>query len=274
MTRESLLLILFLLQSFTQSVVSFQPLATFSPRRIATRHYSDTTEAADTGIETGVIRGIQEDEGEIDFGRCGVRLAQETAVRMSGEVYGNRGAQWKTLDNIRKVCYLDSVDSVKILASAVGVETYKDPGETTVKEVEYAPDEAAKAIVSSLSDSATAERLVINILGGDDLQVKEVLEAVEKISNQVKTKETVWNSISFKEFQPGQASIVVVATDKVAAVEGNEKGEDDEGDAIAQKKSKGIEYSLSMGEVYMKEGKYLTVSEEDVIEDFSEDWMV
>jgi hypothetical protein len=24
----------------------------------------------------------------------------------------------------------------------------------------------------------------------------------------------------------------------------------------------------------MKEGKYLTVSEEDVIEDFSEDWMV
>ena len=214
---------------------------------------------SESGVETGVIKGIQEDSDEIDFGRCGVKLAEDTAVRMSGPVTTpgtmTATAEWREIDNIVKLtpasgAHVDMIPEIVILAKASAVEDYKDPGQGIIKEVRYAPDECAKEILklgSDLSPPGWTKRIVINVAGGNDLMVSEVSDAVVKVSAGLeKTIPIVWNSVSYKEFANGEASMVVVAV-------GN--GED------------------GSGEIYFQNGKYWTVDENDIISDFSEDWM-
>ena len=133
-TTAALVCLLSLSLSSTSRVVSFQPIraivrhsrwdATTTTTTGTTTPTTKTTHAtmairttrlwavSESGIETGVIKGIQEDSAEIDFGRCGVKLAEETAVRMSGIVNKNNNgpttaaaatAEWKSLDNILKL---------------------------------------------------------------------------------------------------------------------------------------------------------------------------
>jgi len=245
----------------SSSAVAFHsPAAAFGVRQSAL-----FSSAAETGIETGVIWGIKEDDPTVDFGRCGVKLAEDTVVRMSGFVSSGSAADWKTLDNVLKLTTVtadESTAAVTIVASAASVEDYKDPGTGTVKEVIYAPNECAKACMDQVSES-TAARIVVNVAGGDDLQVSEVLEAVLKVSSGFKGDVT-WNSLSFKEFALGQATMVVVAMDYKIVV----KQQDDGDDEVAPLSG------LAAGELYMQDGKYLTIDEKDIIDDFSEDWMV
>ena len=226
---------------------------------------------SESGIETGVIKGIQEDSDEIDFGRCGVKLAEETAVRMSGQVIlasnAVMTADWKEIDNIMKLTPavesdLEGIPGVKILATASAVEDYKDPGQGIIKVVKYAPDECATAILQrgldlSPSGGTTTARIVINVAGGNDLQVSEVLDAVVKVSAGFeKSIPIVWNSLSYKELTDGEASMVVVAMENINVDEGS------------------LSSGPAAGEIYMHNGKYWTVDEKDIISDFSEDWMV
>ena len=223
---------------------------------------------SESGIETGVIKGIQEDSDEIDFGRCGVKLAEETAVRMSGQVIlgsnAGRTVEWKEIDNIIKLTPaaetdLERITGVKVLATASAVEDYKDPGQGIIKEVKYAPDECAKAILQrglELPPSAetTTTRIVINVAGGNDLQVSEVLDAVAKVSAGFdKSIPIFWNSLSYKEFTNEEASMVVVTMGNIDV---------DEDSLIS---------GPAAGEIYMHNGKYWTVDENDIISDFSED---
>jgi hypothetical protein len=221
---------------------------------------------SESGIETGVIKGIREDSEEIDFGRCGVKLAEETAVRMSGQIISNSNktnaaasAEWKQIDNIIKLTPVDIesvISGVKIVATASAVEDYKDPGQGIVKEVLYAPDECAKVILErevDLAKNAGVARIVINIAGGNDLQVSEVLDAVVKVSAGLnKNLDIVWNSLSYKEFTDGKASMVVVSLENI----------DDSQDLNVS--------GVSAGEIYMHNGSYMTVDESDIITDFSE----
>ncbi|KAI2512644.1 hypothetical protein MHU86_1863 [Fragilaria crotonensis] len=221
---------------------------------------------SESGIETGVIKGIREDSEEIDFGRCGVKLAEETAVRMSGQVISNSynanaaaSAEWKQIDNIIKLTPVDLesvAGGVKIVATASAVEEYKDPGQGIVKEVLYAPDECAKAILKrelDLAENTGGARIVINVAGGNDLQVSEVLDAVVKVSAGFnRNLEIVWNSLSYKEFTDGEASMVVVSLEKI-----------DDGQDLTVS-------GVASGEIYMHNGKYMTVDESDIITDFSE----
>lgn len=219
-----------------------------------------------SGIETGVIQGIREDDPEIDFGRCGVKLAEETAVRMGGDVNKKKSmdAQWGTLDNFLKVqpVSADAMASVTVVASAVGVEDYKDPGKSIEKVALYGPDEAAKEIIAKVGAVTGKDTVVINVLGGDSLIVSEVGDAVQKICQGLDIQadaNILWNSLSYKEYVDGQATVVVVALNK----------------AEDSSSLSGIERALANGEVYMdNDGNYVTVTEEDVVENFDEDWMV
>jgi hypothetical protein len=279
---------------------AFQPAPLFGTRRIASKSTASTsttcstslassTAEDSTGIETGVIKGIREDDAEIDFGRCGVKLSEETAVRMTGTIDRKKMmAQWKTLDNFLEVQTVDDeTAATNIVATAVGIENYKDPGTTTVKTVVYGPDEAAKAIVAKAASVMGKDTIVVNVLGGDDLQVSEVLDAVQTITKGLDVQtdaNVVWNSLSFKDFADGQATIVVVAMDKGVELSMLDKqqdeesvtGEDDDKSSSPSSSGlSGVERSLAMGEIYMdNDGKYLTVIEEDVVVDFTEDWMV
>jgi hypothetical protein len=253
-----------LLLLLSSSAVAFHSPAAAVAAFGVTRQASSAlfSSAAETGIETGVIWGIKEDDPTVDFGRCGVKLAEDTVVRMSGFVSSGSAADWKTLDNVLKLTTVSDETAVTIVASAASVEDYKDPGTGTVKEVIYAPNECAKACMDQVSES-TAARIVVNVAGGDDLQVSEVLEAVLKVSSGFKGDVT-WNSLSFKEFALGQATMVVVAMDYKIVV----KQQDDGDDEVAPLSG------LAAGELYMQDGKYLTIDEKDIIDDFSEDWMV
>jgi hypothetical protein len=248
---------------------------------------------SESGIETGVIKGIQEDSAEIDFGRCGVKLAEETAVRMSGQVLMNTNnnnnnnngggpaatavtAEWSSLDNILKLSPIDMEqrDGVgfTILATASAVEEYKDPGQGTVKEVLYAPDECAKAILNQIQTVNNAPRIVINVAGGNDLQIAEVMDAVVKLSTAFKNNnndnndnnnndaQIVWNSLAFKDFPLGAATMVVVAMEQKL---------DSTDDMLTEPLS-----GLAAGEIYQQNGNFFTVDEKDIITDFSEDWML
>jgi len=270
--------------ALASSATAFQQPALFGTRRIAASRSSIASTAApeDTGIETGVIKGIREDDAEIDFGRCGVKMAGDTAVRMSGSVDRKKGvAGWKTLDNYLTIQSVASTEGVPIVASAVGIEDYKDPGETTVKTVVYGPDAAAKAVVATAETVMGKETIVVNILGGDELQVCEVVEAVQTVTKGLDIQtdaHVIWNSLSYKEFKDGQATIVVVALEgphlSMLDKKEDEAGEDSSSPSASSGLT-GIERSLAMGEIYMdNDGKFVTVIEEDVIQDFTEDWMV
>lgn len=273
--------------SLSRMVVSFQPIRAIVGRTsrqdttITTPTTTRLLAVSESGIETGVIKGIQEDSEEIDFGRCGVKLAEETAVRMSGQVLlkntnaaSATTAEWTSLDNVLKLSPMDRNNSNRdssssgggaaadytILATASAVEDYKDPGQGTVKEVLYAPDECVKAILKEIP-TVTAPRIVINVAGGNDLQIAEVLDAVVKLSTAFNTDaQIVWNSIAFKDFPLGAATMVVVAMQQKL-----ETMEDMATEPFC---------GLAVGEIYQQNGAYFTVDEKDIVTDFSEDWML
>ena len=112
----------------------------------------------------------------------------------------------------------------------------------------YAPDECAKAILAELGTVHRAPRIVINVAGGNDLQIAEVLDAVVKLSaavdnNNNNDAQIVWNSLAFKDFPPGQATMVVVAMEQKL------ESTDDIGTELLS--------GLAAGEIYQQNGKLL-----------------
>ncbi|KAG7373609.1 hypothetical protein IV203_034333 [Nitzschia inconspicua] len=100
---------------------------------------------------------MTENETPIDEGQGGVRLAQESAIKIYGSIKHKPGSADATAKDLVRYFKLQTVpDAVELLQQAghsilchgQGVELYKDPGTTTVKEVKYAPDEAVKDALS------------------------------------------------------------------------------------------------------------------------------
>merc|ERR1712194_465267 len=168
----------------------------------------------------------------------GVRLAQESAIKIVGEIKHKPGKSESLPSDLMRYNNLKTVDESAvqgalsntgstIICSGQGVEDYKDPGETTNKIVLYAPMEAVKDAVTNAASAMESERLVFNFLGGDDMIAGEVMEAGSELvlTLDIPTKTQVFfNSLSHTTIPKGTCTVTVVsvggpADDSLSSVE-------------------------------------------------------
>ena len=153
------------------------------------------------------------------------------------------------------------VDTLKkasgsVVATGQGTELYKDPGDGFESVIILAPMEAAKDAFNAAGSTNTAKSLVINVAGGDDLIVLEMVDAVQELVKMLdvptKAKITL-NSLSHETFADEQCTMTVVAFEEAQA--------EDDGEAPAG----ALEKAIVAGEVYCDaNGKWWTVVPEDI----------
>jgi hypothetical protein len=205
-----------------------------------------------------VIRAAELDNA-VDEGEGGVRLAMESAIKIIGVVEHKPGSANPKPSQLLRYTQVQQVSEdqlkaapIRIVCTGIGKELYKDPGETTIKEVTYAPLDAVRDALNAAGSTQDAEMLVINFLGGDDLQMMEVLEAVEELVLDLDAKTNAkisFNSLCHKMFPEEKATLTV------AALTSGKDGETP---------LRGVAKSLAAGEVYFHDGMYYTVTEEDI----------
>lgn len=202
---------------------------------------------------------------ERDIGRGGVRLAQESAVKMLGQVKHKPGSATPVLQELIRYTDVTLLEENKvkeqlqtmgatIVCTGQGKELYADPGATAEMRVVLAPLDAVRDALTTAGSAMACAKLVINVAGGDDLQVKEVIDALEELvlDLDVPTNAKIhFNSLSHSSFPKLAATITAVALPK-EAVEASSEGK------------KGTEKSVAEGEVYFSQGKWYTVVQEDI----------
>ena len=211
-----------------------------------------------------LIRGEDIDAEPFDENEGGVGLALRTAVKISGKCQKEQCDAQELLryDKMQEVdiSVAQSImekSGCTVLCSGMGKELYQDPGSSTRYEdkvVKLAPIEAAKAALAASSSSSAvpsdAKYVVMNIAGGDDLIIGEVLEACGMLANELNLQESkakvTFNSISFNQFADETCSVTVVACG------GNSAG------------LEGVDESIAKGELYVYDGKWFTVAEGDI----------
>lgn len=232
---------------------AFQPLLPSTPRTTLGLTVTRTTTAL------GVI-SADEVDFKFDTGLGGVRLAQESAVKLTGTVKHKPGSATPKVKDLIRYTGLTPVDnsdvlssdSIKIITTGIGKEDYRDPGETTEMVVKLAPLDAVRDSLNAAGSAMEYPRLVINLAGGDDLQVLEVTEAVRLmvLDLDIKTKcDISFNSLSHSSLPRGIATITVVG---LVGEESNAGG------------LEGAAKSVANGEVYFYDEKYWTVSDKDI----------
>mmetsp|Transcript_9235 Transcript_9235/g.14782 ORF Transcript_9235/g.14782 Transcript_9235/m.14782 type:complete len:250 (+) Transcript_9235:208-957(+) len=208
-----------------------------------------------------MIMGEALDSEPFDSGSGGVRLAEESAIKLKGEVKhkpGKADAQPKGLLRYNKLTPVDEAKvkdilqktSSSIICTGQGVELYKDPGETVEKVVFYSPMEAIKDAFAGAAPAIECKELVFNFLGGDDLMLGEVLNAANElvIMLDINTRAKIsFNSLCFKSVPEGTCAVTVVSVG------------DDQEEGLT-----GAEKSISAGEVYARDGQWWTVDEAEI----------
>lgn len=220
-----------------------------------TRHSYFLPRDTALNLDSSVIKGEELGAAPFDEGQGGVRLAEESAIKITGTVKHKPGKADPNLSDLLRYKQVVETeeDTVKqtgarIVATGRGQELYKDPGETIEAIVYYAPMEAAKDALTAAASVIDAHRLVFNFLGGNDLQLLQVLDAMDfmiKDALDVNTKSKIsFNSLSYKDFPDEQVTLTLVAFD-----------DETEG---------GAKSGVGAGEVYFRDGKWLTTSESDI----------
>jgi hypothetical protein len=208
-----------------------------------------------------MIMGEDVDAEPVDLGMGGVRLAEESAIKLKGEVKHKPGTADAQPMELLRYNKLTSVDETKakevlqktgssIICTGQGVELYKDPGTAVEKSVNYAPMEAIKDAFAGAGPAIECKELVFNFLGGDDLMLGEVLSATNElvVMLDINTKAKIsFNSLCFKSVPEGTCAVTVVSVG-----DGNEE------------ESTGFEKSIAAGEVYARDGQWWTVEEADI----------
>ncbi len=207
-----------------------------------------------------VIRGDAVDTPNIDVGQGGVRLAQESAVKIIGEVRHKPGsAESRAVDLVRYTELL-KVDEAKvkevlekvggkIIATGKGVEVYKDPGDALEAIIKLAPMEAIKDAVNGAASAIDEKELVVNFFGGDDLILGEVLDATNElvVMMDIATKAKIsLNSMSHSSIPPGTCTVSVISIQ------------------AGENKFSGAGDSIAAGELYIREGLWYTVDKANI----------
>jgi hypothetical protein len=218
-----------------------------------------------SSLTSGVIKGETEDSKGYDEGLGGVRLAKENAVKIHGTIQHKPGKAEPVLSGLTRYTtvreittpshkMLEQNDQVTIVCTGQGKEEYKDPGETVTAEIVLAPMDAVKDALFAAGSVKDSTKIVINMLGGDDLQLLEVTDALVELVLDLdcNTKAKIeFNSLSHNMFPEQRATVTVVA------VEGSSGGKE------------GVDKSVAKGEVYVYDGKYYTVVEDDINTDIA-----
>ena len=140
----------------------------------------------------------------------------------------------------------------KVICSGMGKELYYFPDDSARYEdkvIKLAPEEAAKDALSRASSASDAKYVVVNFLGGDDLIYGEVKDACDLLVDELEISDKAkitFNSVSFTDFEEGVCSVTVIASD-------GQSGEDG-----------GVEQSIGRGEAYIYDGKWYTLTKEDI----------
>jgi len=210
----------------------------------------------------GSVIKSEEIDFDFDVGQGGVRLAMESAIKIAGNVKHKPGnAEPKVSDLLRYTSVTELEEKYvqehlkssggNVVCTGIGKEFYKDPGETVEKKVVLAPHDAVRDALQAAGATNQAEKVVINFLGGDDLQVLEVLDAVKELvlMLDVNTKCKIrFNSLCHSSLPKESVTLTVVSLPLENAVE----------DFRARQKA------IALGEIYFRDGKWYTVIEEDI----------
>mmetsp|Transcript_40751 Transcript_40751/g.41338 ORF Transcript_40751/g.41338 Transcript_40751/m.41338 type:complete len:261 (+) Transcript_40751:23-805(+) len=208
-----------------------------------------------------IIEAQAEDYIAPKAGAGGVALAQESVLKVIGDIKHKPGKaetfpetllRYKdllTVDESKVQDLLEQVGST-IICTGKGLELYKDPGETTIKEVDYAPTEAIKDAFMNAASAMESTNLIFNFLGGDDLMLGEVMEAANElvVMLDIPTNTNIsFNSLSHNTIPSGTCTITVVS-----------KAEENDVSSFS-----GVEKAIASGEVYARDGYWYTVDESD-----------
>jgi hypothetical protein len=208
---------------------------------------------------------------DFDVGQGGVRLAQESVVKITGTVTHKPGNAEPKISNLIRYKQIQTIKSDQIVVNALqqiggtiiaagrGNELYKDPGTTTEQVILYAPIEAVKDSLIGAKSAMQSSNLVINFCSGDDAQVLEVLSAIKKmvLDLDIATKTKIsFNSISHMTFPMGTSAVTVIAVPE--AVEN--MGVDNKNDTV----DSNIMQSILSGEIYFRDGVFYTLIDDDI----------
>uniref|UniRef100_A0A7R9X0I0 Uncharacterized protein n=1 Tax=Craspedostauros australis TaxID=1486917 RepID=A0A7R9X0I0_9STRA len=225
--------------SISSSSSSIGRAATTTARRTSTAVFSSyIIEPDDLSDDVGV-----------DPNSGGVGLALNCATRICGAV-SSKGevepADMSLFDALSEVASAPTT----IAAIGEGKENYVDPGKGTKQEIFYGPIEAMKDVLSNLNvaDLDGKQKVIINLLSGDDLILGEVMDAISQFVKETgvapKKQKIEFNSISFKDIERGDCTITIVL-----------------GDGESAEDVSGADKSVANGEVYFYKDKYYTVDE-------------
>ena len=206
-----------------------------------------------------VILGEDENAAPFDAGAGGVRLAETSVIKVSGEVRHKPGSATPKPTTLLRYTKLQEIpelgDHIKIVCTGRGTEHFVDPGTGTTKEVTLAPLDAVRdATLNELGTAQDVDNLVINFLGGDDVMIMEVMQAVEQLvlNLDVKTRTNIsFHSLCHTSLPMGQTTLTVVGI--------MNNSSEEEQDTL-----RGVEASVANGEVYFRDGSYFTVVKEDM----------
>jgi len=204
--------------------------------------------------EEDVAVTVEENIGGVGLAkRCAIKCIGSVQSSSDGESEFNDLIRYDKLTSIDKST-VDKFDGVTILAFGEGKETYQDPGQSNRVEdrvIRLSPMEAIQQALSNVSNVNIEKdkSVTFNFLGGDDLILKEVIDASDMLANNLELDSKIkvaFNSISVADVPNDECSVTVVSS------EGKTNG------------LTGVDESIARGEVYSMGGEWYTVSEEDV----------
>ncbi|KAL7570098.1 hypothetical protein ACA910_017129 [Epithemia clementina (nom. ined.)] len=271
--------------------------AVTNKRNAFSLHMSSSEEADDdrsSPLSTVIYANV--DDFNHDPGQGGVRLAEESALLLKGTVppLASSGSKqggdnnrpkpselirYKQLTPITEL----SQPLVQVIATGIGKELYKDPGEGTEQVIELAPFEAVKDLWNKVLQSEEVNSLMdpnlqhvhVSIVGGDDLQVLEVLDALAELrqaldntmqlssnNNPKKNVPVLFSSLTHASFPLEQVTMTLVAV--LSRPSDGSDDDDDENNSSIMGARSGIDKAVADGQIFISEGKYWTVVEEDI----------
>lgn len=223
---------------------------------------SNTRNAPQTSL-LDVIQGEAIESVALDENLGGVGLAKRCAIKISGTSEKGGSAEADLLENLVRYEKMQSLSEDQgksmmekygctLVANGMGKELYYFPDDSARYEdkvIKLAPDEAAKDALAKAGEIGDAKHIVLNFLGGDDLIYGEVRDACDFLVQELDVPAGVkitFNSISFTEFEEGTCSVTVLASNGISSF------------------VEGIDESIAKGEAYVYNGKWYTVTKEDI----------